>query len=388
MNHLSPDVTSVLARDVYDLRLSEDVSGIGASVPIWRTDFNAPQRMTGSSGAILRSTTGFGFIATGKGVRANEALVVMRGTASLADGITDGNCGLGRGPGGHLVHAGFNTTFNSVRQQLDDCLRAPENQRITHLHCVGHSLGGALATLVADYARARGKSASLYTFGSPRVGLTGLSYDLTRAIGADNIFRVYHTNDPVSMVPLFPFLHAPSNGRVIMLPASGHAYDFSAHSMAGYVSDVSGASWSGMRVSALNWLQRLDARVQTWLDSGDRSSLSHYGGNVLWFLGKAVLHLLKLAMDVVGAGLQTLVTAGFTLLDALAFLLERAAQLSARINSMLGRVLSALMSALGRGVEGVRNITAAVLRFALSFLLTSLGTQVYRAIALVHNGLR
>lgn len=388
MNPLTPDVTSVLARDVYDLRLSEDVSGLGAAAPEWRQHFNAPQRMTGTSGAILRSETGFGFIATGKGLRAREALVVMRGTASLADGITDGHCGIQLGPGGCVVHAGFNETFKSVRQQIDECLNAQENRGIGHVHCVGHSLGGALATLVADHARARGLGASLYTFGSPRVGFGGLSSQLTRALGSEQIFRVYHTNDPVSMVPLFPFVHLPSDGQVIMLPANYHAYDFTAHSMNGYVSDVSGRGWRSMRCAATNWLDRLDDKVQQWLDSSDRSALAHYGGNVLWFLGKALLRLLKLAVDVVGSGIQTLVTTGFTLLDTLAWLLERAAALSAQVNSILARILSALMSALGRAVGGVRNITAAVLRFALSFLLSSLGAQVFRAIALVHGGVR
>lgn len=388
MKPLSPDLVSVLARDVYDLRLADDFSGIGAAAPEWRDFFNTPQRMTGSSGALLRSTTGFGFIATGKSSRAGEALVVMRGTASLADGITDGNCGIQIGPGGCVVHAGFNETFKSVRDQLDNVLNAAENSGIRHVHCIGHSLGGALATLVADYARARNLGASLYTFGSPRVGLTPFSREFSEIIGAQNIFRVYHSNDPVSMVPLFPFSHVPNPGTVIMLPSTYNAYDFSAHFMQGYVSDVSGSDWRGLRCAATNWLERLDERVQLWLDSGDRNILIHYSGNVMWFLGRALLHIVKLASEVLGAGLQSLVTAGFTLLDVLVWLLQRAAQLSARIGTFLGRILSALLNLLGRAAEGARNITAAVLRFMISFLLTGVAGQVFRAIAMVHRAVR
>lgn len=388
MHPLSPDVVSVLARDVYDLRLDDDLSGLGAAAPEWRADFNTPQRVTGSSGAVLRSTTGFGFIATGKNHRAGQALIVMRGTASLADGITDGHCGLQLGPGGCIIHAGFNETFKSLRDQLDACFDRRENYNIAHVHCVGHSLGGALATVVADYVRARGLGASLYTFGSPRVGLNGFATELTSAIGAANIFRVYHTNDPVSMVPLYPFMHVPKPGQVIMLPSNYNAYDFSAHGMEGYVTDLSGTEWRGLRCAATNWLERLDERVQLWLDSGDRNILTHYGGNLMWFLSRALLYILKAALEVVGSALQVLVSAGFTLLDTLVWLLQRAAQLSARIGSFLGRILTTLMSMLGRAVEGLRDITAATLRFMISFLLSSLANQVYRAIALAHRALR
>ncbi len=142
----------------------------------------------------------------------------MRGTASLADGVTDGNCGMQFGPGGQIVHAGFNETFKSVKDQLDACLNDSRNQGINHIHCVGHSLGEALATLVADYARSRGMSVSLYTFGSPRVGLFPFSNGITDVIGAESIFGVHHTNDPVSMVPLFPFVHAPAHGQSLCFP--------------------------------------------------------------------------------------------------------------------------------------------------------------------------
>ncbi len=170
-----------------------------------------------------------------------------------------------------------------------------------------------------------------------------------------------------------------------MLPSSYSAYDFSAHFMNGYVSDVSGGSWRGMRCACTNWLDRLDAQVSLWLDSGDRSGLAHYSGSVMWFLGRALLHLIELAAEVVGAGLQTLISSGLTLLDTLAWLLERASLLSAKVGTMLGRILSAFLSAIGRAVEGIRDVTATVIRYILRFLLTGIAIQVYRAISLVHR---
>jgi hypothetical protein len=228
-------------------------------------------------------------------------------------------------------------------------------------------------------------SASLYTFGSPRIGLFPFSRDITNAIGAESIFRVYHSNDPVSMVPLFPFVHAPASGPVIMLPSNQSAYDFSAHFMNGYVSDVSGGSWRSMRCACTNWLDRLDEQVSLWLESGDRSVLAHYGGSVIWFLGRALIRLIELSAQVVGAGLQTLVSCGLTLIDTLAWLLERASLLSAKIETMLGRILSAFLSAIGRALGAIHDITAAVIRYILSFLLTGIAIQVSRAISLVHR---
>jgi len=42
----------------------------------------------------------------------NGALIVCRGTASSYDTLTDLNIGLQTSLTGHLVHAGFNRTFN------------------------------------------------------------------------------------------------------------------------------------------------------------------------------------------------------------------------------------------------------------------------------------
>jgi len=385
MNPLSTDVVSVLARDVYDVRRSDDMSLLGASVGEWRESFNSPSRLTGSSGALLRSTTGFGVIATGKGYRQGEALVTLRGTASLADGVTDAHCGLHIGPSGSPVHAGFNQTFRSLKGQLDDFFGHAGNRGIRRVHCIGHSLGGGLATLVADYCGERGLATALYTFGSPRVGLFPFSSSLTRRIGQENIYRVYHSNDPVSMVPLFPFQHVPATGQVIILPGNHTAYDFASHAMQNYVTDLSGGHWRALRGAASNWLERMDREVSRWLASSDRSSLGRYAGSAFWFLSLALLHVIKLSLELFGAGLQTLVTMGFTLLDTLVWLLQRAARLSAEIGGYLGRILAGLLSLTGRVVSGAVQVTAAALRFILQFLFTSLATQVHRALSRVHS---
>ena len=64
----------------------------------------------------------------------------------------------------------------------------------------GHSLGGALANLAAGTLRASGLDVDLYTYGAPKVGLTGLSNFLSQTNRGSN-FRVTHLNDPVPRLP-------------------------------------------------------------------------------------------------------------------------------------------------------------------------------------------
>ena len=97
------------------------------------------------------------------------------------------------------------------------------------VHIVGHSLGGALATLSADWIKAEySLPVKLYTFGSPRVGLDNFSRAATSRI--DKIYRCTHGADPVTKVPLWPFSHAPYNGQEIRLD-NGQGLKGAAHKL-------------------------------------------------------------------------------------------------------------------------------------------------------------
>jgi alpha-beta hydrolase superfamily lysophospholipase len=65
---------------------------------------------------------------------------------------------------------------------------------------VGHSLGGAIASLAAAQLRNSGFSVALYTFGSPRIGGSKISSYISNQSGGN--YRVTHWNDPVPKVPL------------------------------------------------------------------------------------------------------------------------------------------------------------------------------------------
>ncbi len=97
-------------------------------------------------GRVLRATTdAFGLCAKGAGQYKNDLFLIFRGTTTnnnKADFITDARLGITRSNAGLPVHIGINHAFNSM---LPDIRRYIVEAKVTGaVHCVGHSLGGAL----------------------------------------------------------------------------------------------------------------------------------------------------------------------------------------------------------------------------------------------------
>lgn len=151
---------------------------------------------------VHRPTDGAGY-----GVMNDDkvALLVFRGTQAdhMLDLITNVQFGLSSwnlGPG--KVHRGFELTALGLWKQVLPWLQGPAGHRQQLLIC-GHSLGGAIASLLAVPAQAN----ALVTFGSPRVGDAGFVQGLA---GLDSI-RVVDCCDLVPLVPptslLLPYEH-------------------------------------------------------------------------------------------------------------------------------------------------------------------------------------
>ncbi|KAJ7889533.1 Alpha/Beta hydrolase protein [Mycena olivaceomarginata] len=162
-------------------------------------------------------------------------IVVFRGTFSLKDAITDAKFLLVpfESPGiVELVHVhrGFLGAYQNVSDQvvgivskeikeyptfrivvtaLDGWMISDEYER--DLFAVGHSLGGAIASLAAPSIKAALPDAvvKLYTFGQPRAGNAKFARYVERMVGAENIHRAVHTLDGVpTMVPrIFGYEH-------------------------------------------------------------------------------------------------------------------------------------------------------------------------------------
>jgi len=104
------------------------------------------------------------------GAQKNVAIVAFRGTVSIGNALTDATAALVRQaifPG--LVHLGFAHAAETVYPTVHDLLSA-QGLRLPIL-VTGHSLGGAMATLVAHRLFADGFPVrAVYSYGSPRPG--------------------------------------------------------------------------------------------------------------------------------------------------------------------------------------------------------------------------
>jgi len=107
------------------------------------------------------------------------------------------------------VHRGFWRQFVYMKPILEQIIiplwNAMKNFPNAKIIVTGHSLGGAVATIIAAYLRRLlnlplGKLL-LLAFGSPRVGNYAFVKQINKDIGVFNIFRVNYRKDPIIRTP-------------------------------------------------------------------------------------------------------------------------------------------------------------------------------------------
>jgi hypothetical protein len=382
MSNLSPSQAAGIALGVYSLREEPSEAARLVKGDPLKIDglFGGSTRFTGTSGVIFRPLSGFGYVAAGVGQFAGDILIATRGTATAADWLTDLNIGVQFGPGGQFVHAGFNETFKSFVTQLQEFLRGKNPTRI---HCVGHSLGGALAFLNADFATAnRIGDVRLYTFGAPRTGPAAFARQLTQRVGKDNIFRVSNPVDPVPMIPIFPFFHVPLGeeglqiGRTSNMPvsAAGHAMADS------YIPGVVGKAWNDLVAPGAD-----ERQVRGFLENAAQGSGAFVMGSarLLDMIGRALGYMLKIAGQVCKGVLGLALTGAMTVLDQVAWMLTQAALISAEMGRGLVTLAGMIFRFLGRTVSAGTQITVAFLRWVLDLLFTAMRAVAHRAVSLL-----
>lgn len=369
MEVLSPSVAANIAKRVYDPLSASDKQAADKFHSVEGNEFELQDMMDGVSGSmLLNKTTKFGYIARHKN-RPNEALVATRGTASGFDAWTDLVGAFDIGPSGLPIHSGFNSCYRSFREPLLAWFQ--KNPEVNTVHCVGHSLGGALATIVADQLTGLGKTVALYTFGSPRVGTAAYSYHMAKQLGARH-FRVHNQSDPVTMVG--PWVYTHLLGTDYALPWDGWSIAPSAHKVDNYIAGVKGAHWGnlGERTKAL---ANIEANVRAIMESGsggnDITMLSTRG---LATISKCLGWILSKASSVVSAAALGLVT----VLDQLAYLVNTAYNLP-ELSNATQTVLGWILKFLGRTAEAAINVTAAFLRWCLGMFLRVIGGMAQRA---------
>ena len=155
----------------------------------------------------------FGFVAQD---RVGNVVVAIRGTSGILEWLQDARFLAVKCPflaGGGLTEDGFTAVYESLRitqnassTRLVDALpNMPFPLPVTSLTICGHSLGGALATLMSLDAAANtrfGSDLISYTYASPRTG--DPSFADTYAQVVPNTFRIANRLDIVPKLPIPP----------------------------------------------------------------------------------------------------------------------------------------------------------------------------------------
>lgn len=382
-NELRPSQAAKVAEDIYDVS-SGNQRGykVFLATPLFSQANSVPLTLTATVGGrvLLSARDGFGVCVMGGKGYEGDMFIIFRGTTTAnnkADFVTDGNAGLTRSSSGHMVHIGFNYTFNSMLPQIKSFLA---NNKVTGtVHCIGHSLGGAVASLAADWVKKKaGKSVKLYTFGAPRVGTFAFAKSTTDSIKPENIHRVYHKTDPVPMVALFPFMQAPYNSSAHFIASSELVFSGLAHKMGKYIDSVSSKSWHALN-DAPDPLYNLESGIEQWLQSKQRTSAD--SPTFLRWAESALIYVLtKIGMNAVIA-LQGAVMGVSTLADKLAYILSKGVNLADNISYWVILFMRRIMQALGMKVpESKEELTRGLIRAALLRLIRKNNENAQRAI--------
>src|SRR5581483_10870544 len=207
--------------------------------------------MFNASTGWLGVTSGFGYVLTYRTPsQENHCVIALRGTrpemAWKPDLLTDLRAGMTSFGSIGTVHVGFKKTFESIISYLE---QSPEVANANVIHCVGHSLGGGVATLVAATYKLKGKNVKLYTFGCPRVGAMGTHLAIEALLQKNNIYRVSHDLDPITMIGPFPYVHCNGNrtDENNMTMPSPRSLSLDNHDMGAYINSIATRSWQQVR---------------------------------------------------------------------------------------------------------------------------------------------
>jgi len=386
MKPISPRMASEFAELVYQIR-SPNTEG-NYRVPVAHLSLSrvfdldlAGGPVTGRTGGVFglfRKTSGFAFLANGKQGYEGHHVIAVRGTATTHDWLTNGNVGVSTSVNGSSVHAGFNATFESMKPALDRLLTPAIDQGpVRGIHCVGHSLGGALASLTADWVKSRyRKPVNLYTFGAPRVGMIGYSRSASEGVHA--LHRCTHGADPVPNVPLWPFVHAPANGAEYRLD-SGAGISVSAHGMSeddvpGYRNTANVEDWSQLRrrsESNLNRPVRLDY---------ERRNEAFFSSQWADKLSAALITLLRDSGYYTAVVAQAGISSTLTFYDLLARTIEQVAAASSRLASQARGLLGHMLAFARVAVTTVTELTFRFIRWVFDQTAGALYRAVRQAI--------
>lgn len=383
---VSPNDAALLAARIYDIQNPMLVDTFLKLLPFRRSGSGASIQKTHLKAEVggrvlLNHKDGFGVCSEGGDLYKNEVFLIFRGTTkgnNGADFLTDARIGITRNQSGLPVHIGFNHCFSSMLPEIKKFFASLDGN-VTAVHCIGHSLGGAVAALAADWiARNLKHPTRLYTFGAPRIGTDWFVKSTTSAVGELNMHRVYHKTDPVTMAPLYPFMHAPYNSAGHYLPSSQPLLSGEAHRMANYAKSVKDKAWEALS-GAPEPPYTLESAIESWLES--KTPVDSSSPTFWRWVDSALIYVVKKVAMAALVSLQGAFIGFFTVADKIAYLLATGISMAETISFWVERLMRKIMQALGmRSPDSKEELTEGVIRHVLKRLTAKSNKEARNAI--------
>ena len=376
MSTLSPVIASDIASAAYQARLKRKSISLQNSTKV-HFKFDVNNVISGTSGGFFYRPSS-GFLIAGLGVSEvykRDIVFSFRGTKTLADILTNVTANAKGTQSGELVHSGFQGTLNSMIPEIKSFLKRSQSCEVLNIHCVGHSLGGALATLAANWLKSSSEISAkvhLYTFGAPRVGGKNFSMNATQRV--DSIFRCVNGGDPVPKVPVWPFYHAPYNG-IEYLACRQQGLIPSAHDLARYAKLTDFQSWekiysqkvaNALERVVLNYRNRLEVKTNDFW--ADRISAA-----ILTLLIDGGLASFVFGAQALGAGIATIY-------DAIARSMVKISELSSEFADRVKGLLGHMLVFAGKGAQIAIKFTYSFIRWVFELVLGKLNQAVKAAL--------
>jgi len=331
-----------------------------------------------STGFQGSTQSGFGYILKFERAGKNHLVFAVRGTRpelGAPDLVTDFYAGITRNmPNVGLVHTGFYDVYKTI---LPSIIAAEgELAGADVIHCVGHSLGGAVANLVAAHlAKTHKGKIKLYTFGAPRVGLRVQQYDkrLTKMLGGDNIYRVSHNFDLIPMIPVAPFIHVHPDVKDennLFLRSPIKSIGLANHDVNQYVSTVGDKSWLQLRSDKLNEGYLDKQYFNNWRTSN--SWFQRQVGRSMNFSMAVMQRIIQGLIDTLGAAY----VGAATILDLLVMAIRQGVGYVQAGRSYIRKFLKDCVSIFNMGVK----VTVAILKKLLAKLTAEMAIVAKQAI--------
>lgn len=154
------------------------------------------------------ATNNFGYFAFDNNVK--NLYIFVRGTQTDVEAKLDlqysqvSGSYVGNNFNNSLIHKGFSNIFGQIKSQLETLLLITTStySTISNIIVSGHSLGGAIASLIAAYLISTKSYSNVYTYtyGKPKVGDPEYCDNLD--LITSNFWRVENQTDIVPQIPL------------------------------------------------------------------------------------------------------------------------------------------------------------------------------------------